>query len=219
MSSRRSSDLDGPPPEYRIAPVDGWSPAVLVAVATGSEDLRARLVMDLIAGALGGLALYWGLSARHIGTGSEVFVIILGVLLILPLVSLGRRYVTGFRGEVRYYRFGSGWLARGRGEAVATGRSEQLVRTDQLARLAISANLFGRYFVDLTDTEKRHVRLVADDLRRPEYWRAVADGVDASVGSGTLDPSGARMDRCQTWLAGRAGAAKMPADYHKPIRS
>lgn len=174
--------------------------------------------MDLIAAVLGGLALYWALSARNIGTGSEVFVIVLGVLLILPLAGLGRRYVTGFRGEIRYYRFGSGWSSRGRGEPAAGG-SEEIVRTDSLSRLVVGANLFGRYYVDLTDSEKRHLRLVADDLQRPEYWRAVADGVEASIGRGSLDPSGARMTRCVAWLDGRAGGAKMPTDYRKPHRS
>lgn len=199
--------------------MEGWSPAVLVSVATGGEDIRARLLMDLIATVIGALALYWGFSAHHLATGSKVFLIVLGILLVLPLVFLGGRYLTGYRGEVRYYRFGSGWVGRGRGEPAAAAASEVLVRTDQLARLSVSANLFGRYFVVLTDTDKRHVRLVADDLRRPEYWRAVADGVEESIGRGTLDPAGGRMDRCRTWLAGRADGAKMPPGYHKPRHS
>lgn len=175
--------------------------------------------MDLVAVGIGALALYWGLGAKHIGTGSKVFVIAIGGLLILPLLNLGRRYLTGFRGEARYYRFGPGWAARGHGRPAATGGSERAVRTDQLTALVVGANLFGRYFVDLTDGDRRKLRLTADDLRRPEYWRAVADGVEVSIGHGTLDAEGARMARCLTWLNGRADGARMPADYQKPRRS
>lgn len=219
MSSPRSSDPEGLAPEYRPAPVEGWPPAALAAVATGAQDLRTRLIMDLVSAVIGVLALYWGLSAKHSGTGSKTFVVIVGVLLILPLLNLGRRDLTGFRGQVRYYRFGPGWAGRGQDRPAADGGSERAVRTDQLTGLVIGANLFGRYFVDLTDGDGRKLRLTADDLRRPEYWRAVADGAEASIGHGTLDAEGARMNRCLTWLNGRADGAQMPPDYRKPGRS
>jgi hypothetical protein len=201
------------PEGYWAPPVEGWSPASLVAAAQEGQARRTSLIFDGGAAAVGVFCLWGAFAGHRLSTTSQVVLVVMGVVLVLPLANLGRRWVGGRAAEPLYYRFGSGWIARGWG---SPGGRERVVRTDRLKAVGVTANIFARYSVDLTDEDGRRVRLSADDLGRPEYWRAVVDGVEASVAAGTLAVTGPRMARRTRWLQAKAAGATMPGDYRRP---